>query len=176
MIDLQTIFSVLRDDPRFYNALTYLICGLLLLAWILVTLRAQPAKSRDFLALAAISVFSMLPTYHRPHDAKLLILTLPACAMLLAEGRAIGRVALVLNAAAIVITSDFPLAFLAQATRQLNLTTDSLKDQMLMILLGRPMPLVLLALAFFYLGVYAHRCLPATSMRLRRGHYLRDSC
>ena len=37
IIDLQTIFSVLRDDPHFYNPITYLICGPMLVAWVIVT-------------------------------------------------------------------------------------------------------------------------------------------
>ncbi len=66
----------------------------------------------------------MLPVYHRPHDAKLLLLTLPACAMLLAEGKLTGRIALLLNSAAIVLTSDLPLALLAKATDGFSQTNE----------------------------------------------------
>jgi hypothetical protein len=159
IIALQTVISVFRDDPSFYNLLTYLIFGLLLLVWMIVTLRARSSPSKHYLALAAISALSMLPVYHRPHDAKLLLLTLPACAMLLYEGNAIGRIALLLNSAAIMLTSDLPLAILAQATRGLSLSPEGLQTKMLAILLGRPMPLILLALGVFYLWVYMLRCL-----------------
>ncbi len=100
IIDLQTIFSIFRDDPRLYNPVTYLICGPLLIVWIFVTLRAKPTRSKDYFALAAIAALSMLPVYHRPYDAKLLLLTLPACAMVLAEGGPLGRIGLVLNSLA----------------------------------------------------------------------------
>ena len=83
------------------KTITYLIFGSLLLVWIAVTLRAPSTASKHYLALAAIAALSMLPVYHRPHDAKLLLLTLPACAMLLSEGKLTGRIAILLNSIAI---------------------------------------------------------------------------
>jgi len=77
VLDLQTVISVFRNDPRIYNPASYLICGLLLLAWIFVTVRSRPSRARVWLALAAISALSMLPVYHRQYDAKLLLLTVP---------------------------------------------------------------------------------------------------
>lgn len=159
MINLQTVVSIFRDDSHFYNPITYVVCGALFLVWIIITLRGRPCQSKDYLALAVVAALSMLPLYHRPHDAKLLILTLPACAMLIDEGGIIGRMALVLNSTAIILTSDFPLAFLAQATKGLNLSTNGVKAQLLMVILGRPMTLILLALGIFYLWVYMRRCL-----------------
>lgn len=157
MVDLQTVVSVFRNDPRIYNPITYAICGLLLLVWIIITVKSRSTSSKHYLALAVVAPLSMLPVYHRPHDAKLLLLTLPACAMLLSEGGMIGRVALFLNSAAIVITSDLPLALLAQLTKGLHLSTENLQSELLMVLLGRPMPMILLALGIFYLWVYARR-------------------
>ena len=156
IIALQTVISVFRDDPNFYNPLTYLVFGSLLLVWMIVTLRTRSAAPKHYLALAAIAALSMLPVYHRPHDAKLLLLTLPACAMLLHEGGAIGRIALLLNTAAIVLTSDLPLALLVQLTKGLHLSTDA-SSKVLTVLLARPMPLILLVLGAFYLWVYAWR-------------------
>ena len=156
IIALQTVISVFRDDPRLYNPVTYLIFGSLLLVWMIVSLQARSTSSKHYLALAAISALSMLPVYHRPHDAKLLLLTLPACAMLLHEGGAIGRIALLLNSAAIVLTSDLPLALLAQSTKGLHLSMEG-PAIIPAILLTRPMPLILLVLGTFYLWVYVRR-------------------
>ena len=156
IIALQTVISVFRDDPRLYNPVTYLIFGYLLLVWMIVSLQARSTSSKHYLALAAISALSMLPVYHRPHDAKLLLLTLPACAMLLHEGGAIGRIALLLNSAAIVLTSDLPLALLAQSTKDLHLSMEGAAI-IPAILLTRPMPLILLVLGTFYLWVYVRR-------------------
>ncbi len=157
IIDLQTVVSVFRNDPRIYNPITYATCGSLLLIWIVIAMRSRSTSSNHYLALAAVAAFSMLPVYHRPHDAKLLLLTLPACAMLLSEGGVIGRIALFLNSAAIVLTSDLPLALLAQLTKGLHLSTENLQAKLMTILLGRPMPMILLALGIFYLWVYARR-------------------
>ena len=99
----------------------------------------------------------MLPLYHRPHDAKLLVLTIPACAMLVAEGGGIGRIALFLNTAAVLFISDIPLAVLGLFTNRLHLTTEGLIGKAEAILLARPIPLVLLALSVFYLWVYIRR-------------------
>ena len=155
IIALQTVISVFRDDPRLYNTIAYLMFGSLLLLWMIVSLRARSTPAKHYLAIAAISALSMLPVYHRPHDAKLLMLTIPACAMLLHEGGAIGRIALLLNSAAIVLTSDLPLAFLVQLTKGLHLSTEGALAMILSILLTRPMPLILLVLGIFYLWVYA---------------------
>jgi hypothetical protein len=158
IIDLQTVVSVFCDNPRLYNLVTYAACGVLLLIWIVITMRSRATPTKHYLALAAIAALSMLPVYHRPHDAKLLLLTLPACAMLLNEGGAIGRVALLLNSAAFALTADLPLAMLAQLTKGMHLSTESVPAQILTAVLGRPMPLILLLLGVFYLGVYFRRC------------------
>jgi hypothetical protein len=71
IIDLQTVISVFRDDPRIYNPASYLICGTLLLVWSIRTLRSRFTQRRALLALAAIAALSMLPIYHRQYDAKL---------------------------------------------------------------------------------------------------------
>jgi len=72
-----------------------------------------------------------------------------ACAMLVAQGGGIGRIALFLNAAAILFISDIPLAVLALFTNRMHLTTDGLTGKAEVILLARPIPLVLLALSAF---------------------------
>jgi hypothetical protein len=159
IIDLQTIISVFHNDPGFYNAVTYGVFGLLLLVWIIITIRSHGKASGHYLALAAIAALSMLPVYHRPHDAKLLLLTLPACAMLIAQGGIIGRIAVVLNSAAIILTSDLPLGMFAQLTSGLHLSTENWQAKWKTVLLGRPMPLILLALGIFYLWVYARQSL-----------------
>jgi len=155
IIDLQTVFSVLRDDPRFYNIATYCVCGPLLLIWVFFVIRrGASTKGTNWLALAAISVLSLVPIYHRPYDAKLLLLTIPACAALRASGGLIGRLALLLTAAGIVATSDIPLAVGYVLTEDLHLSTDGLIGKIAAVLLTRFIPLVLLASGAFYLWMY----------------------
>jgi hypothetical protein len=100
---------------------------------------------------------TLLVTYHRPYDAKLLLLTVPACAMLWAEGRSIRWVALAVSTAAIVSTADIPLTILLAHTRNLHITTVGLPGELLTVVLTRPAPLVLLAMGLFYLWIYVRR-------------------
>jgi hypothetical protein len=157
IIDLQSILSLLRDDPRFYNPASYLICGALLLAWSLRTLRGRFSQPSATLALAAVAAFTLLATYHRTADAKLLLLTVPACAMLWAEGGPMRWIALLLNAAALILTGDIPLSILLHLTEKLSLSPAGLSKQILAVLLLRPIPLLLLLMGIFYLWLYLRR-------------------
>ena len=157
VIDLQSALSVFRDDPRIYNPVSYIVCGALLLVWSISTLRSRSSQSRAWFALAVIVPLSMLVTYHRPWDAKLLILTVPACAMLWAEGGAIARIALLLNGAAIVMTGDLPLTLLTIFTRNMQFSAEGVPGEILTVVLMRPVPLVLLAMGIFYLWIYVRR-------------------
>jgi hypothetical protein len=159
IIDLQTVFSVFRDDPHIYNLATYLVFGPLLLVWILVTLRSRFLQTRAWLALAAITALSMLPVYHRPYDAKLLLLTIPACAMLWTEGGLIRWLALAVNTAAIVLTADIPLVFFDALTKNIHPASTGLWGQIETVVLARPIPLILLVVGIFYLWIYVQRSL-----------------
>jgi hypothetical protein len=154
VIDLQSVISVFRDDPRVYNSISYLVCGTLVLLWVIATLRFRFSRARALLALASIVPLTMLITYHRPWDAKLLLLTVPACAMLWAEGGLIGWLAILLTCAGIVFTGDIPLALLGGVTESLGLSTVSLSGQILTVLSARPIPLILLLMGVFYLWIY----------------------
>ena len=99
----------------------------------------------------------MLATYHRPYDAKLLLLACPACAMLWAEGGLIGKFALLITGAAVTLTGDIPLAVVALFTKNVNVSTMDLSTKISEIPLLRPAPLVLLVMAIFYLWVYIGR-------------------
>jgi hypothetical protein len=157
LISMQTVFSVFWDSPNFYNPASYLIGGALLLVWLLAVLRSRPSPARAWLALAAIAALTMLPLYHRQHDTRLLLLTVPACAMLWVEGGPIGRLAFIVNAAGAVLTGDIPLFILAHFTKPLLASTQGLPGMILTVVLGRPAPLILLVMAIFYLWVYVER-------------------
>jgi hypothetical protein len=157
IINLQSVISTFRDDPHIYNPVSYMICGMLLLVWSARTLKSQFSQSRAWLALASVTAITMLVTYHRPYDAKLLLLAVPACAMLWAEGGPIGWVALLVTTAGIVSTGDIPLAILLILTKNLLISTAGLSGKMLTVVLMRPAPLILLAMGIFYLWVYVRR-------------------
>ena len=154
VINLQSTLSVFRDDPRFYNLVSYLICGPLLLAWAIRTLKTRNSQAKIWLALAALVPLAMLASYHRPYDAKLLLLVTPACALLWAEGRPIRLLALLLNAAGIIFTADVPLIILEVLNRHFQVSTAELSGKLITVTLLRPTPLVLLLMGAFNLWVY----------------------
>jgi hypothetical protein len=158
VISLQAVISVFRDDPRIYNLVSYSVCVFLLLIWGVVTLRSRPSPARTWLALAAIAALTMLPVYHRQYDAKLLLLSVPACAMLWAEGGRIGRLALVVTSAGFLVTADLPWAIVLGLISKLHLPATALARQMLIAAQVFPAPLILLLMGIFYLWVYVRRC------------------
>jgi hypothetical protein len=150
IVSLQAMLSVIRDDARFYNSLTYAVCGVLLLLWCVRTLRVGFSPRTAWFALAAMAPLAMLPFYHRTYDARLLLLGVPACAALWMErgtaGRAgIGHSALWLTLAAILLTGDIFWVVFFQIT---HYSRTSLVFGMI------PAPLALLAAGIFYLFVY----------------------
>jgi hypothetical protein len=154
LIDLQTVVSVFKDDPHFYNPIVYAICGLLLMVWAGVTLREHGSPTMLWYAMAAVAPLTLLVSYHRPYDAKLLLLAIPACAMLWAQGGTVRRVAVWITSLAVILTGDIPLAILSLFSRNLNVLEMSFGRKLSSILLIRPAPLGLLALAVFNLWTY----------------------
>jgi hypothetical protein len=157
VIDLQSVVAVFRDDPLIYNSVSFIVCGALLLTGAIRTLRSRFSQQGTLLALAAIAPLTMLIIYHRPFDAKLLLLAVPACAMLWAEGGRTGRLALLVTATGIVATSDLLLLIFLAFTRNIPLSTAGLSGQLLTVALARPVPLILLAMSVFYLWIYLRR-------------------
>ena len=158
LVDLQAVFSFFRDQPRIYNSAAYIVCAPLLLVWAFVTLRSRPSPARARLALAAIVPLSLLPVYHHLYDAKLLLLTVPACAVLWAGGGLVGRLALLVNAAAFVLTGDLLWSVFYAFITTLRLPAAGLSGRMLTAAQLFPAPLILLVMAIFYLWIYARRC------------------
>lgn len=154
VISLQNTISIFKDEPGVYNALSYLIGGGLILAWAVAVLRKRSTWEGALLALAVVSILTMLPAYHHPYDAKLLVLTVPACATLWAKRGARRWVALAMTAAAILVTSDVPIVVVTQMTKSIPTSVSTLGGQLTLLMLN-PAPLVLLAAGCFYLWVYA---------------------
>jgi hypothetical protein len=157
MMNLQTAVSVLVDDPRIYNPVTYLLCVPLLLIWMYTALqtRASPASAK--LALAAIAALSMLPIYHRQHDTRLLLLVFPAFAMLWEEGGITAWLALLVTGLGTVFTSNITVQLLATYTAGMRASVAGFPGKIMTILLCRPAPLVLLAMGILFLWTYVRR-------------------
>jgi hypothetical protein len=157
VISLQSAFSLFRDDPRFYNFASYLVCGSLLFAGAIRVLKSRFSKENAWFALAAIAALSMLPVYHRGYDAKLLLLTVPACSYLWAMGARLKWLAGLLTTSALLCTSDVPAAILLVTMNSLKVGIAGLWGKVFTVVLFHPAPLVLLATGVFYLWIYFRR-------------------
>lgn len=154
VIDLQAAISVFRNDPPMYNAVTYVVCGALLLVWAVRTMRWRPSRSHAWFGLAAAAALTMLITYHRQWDAKLAMLAIVPCCRLWAARGMRGRIAFVVTAAAIFFTADLPLVFGSALYDTYRLRNTGFGGHLLTLLLLRPASIALLAMAAFYLWVY----------------------
>ncbi|MGA9670667.1 MAG: glycosyltransferase family 87 protein [Terracidiphilus sp.] len=158
LVSLQAIFGVFWDDPRIYNMASYLAFLPLLLVWAFFTLKSPRSQSTTWLAIAAIAAFSMLPVYHRQQDTKLLLLTVPACAMLWSEGGLTARLALVVNSAGFLLTGDIPWAVFLGLIDKLHVPTAGFGGKILIGVQVFSVPVILLVVGSFYLWVYVRRC------------------
>jgi hypothetical protein len=156
VISLQAAVSVFHDDPGFYNPVTYLLCGPMLAFWMLKTLRIRPTEELAWIALAPIAALSMLPIYHRIYDAKLLLVAIPACALLWREGSRQSRVTVGVTALGIAITGGMPWAIFLFLLHRGRLPAWLSSYTVATILQVFPVPVVLLILTILALGAY-HR-------------------
>ncbi len=159
VIDLQSAISVLWNTPKIYDLVTYLVCGAFLLIWILRTVKLRGSRAHVWLGLAAVMAPTFLITYHRGQDAKLLLLAVPACAMLWSKRGETGRrltgwMALVLTTLAVVFTADLPLTAWVMLRPYLPISMGGMVGKVLAMIFLEPTPLVLLAMGVFYLWVY----------------------
>jgi hypothetical protein len=157
VINLQTVVSEINADPRVYNSVSYLVAGVLVGLWAIAVLRSKSSPKRDLLALAAIAALSMIFGFHRQHDAKLLLLTFPAFAMLWSEGGIIGWSALGLTGGGILLNGDLTSFLRIVYTKNLLAHATGVTGTALTIFLARPIPLLLTATGIFYLWVYWRR-------------------
>ena len=154
IISLQTVFSFIYDNPAFYNWASYSICGLLFIVWMIKMNRTPASPASAWLALAPVSALSMLPVYHRLDDAKMLFLVIPACAMLWKRGQPLGRLAVIVTTAQILLTCAIPWALFFSLIKRLPAPSSNLGRQVLIAAQVMPAPLILLVVAVFYLWVF----------------------
>jgi len=154
LVNLQAVLSFFRDDASFYQPATYVICGVLLLIWAWVTLRRPPTPGNAWISLASVSALSVLPFYHHVHDAKLILLALPAAVLLWSEGKRIGRAAVFITALAFVCTGDLVWTVALLVLRHMQPPSSWLGAEIYLASQVFPAPLAVLFLGVFYLWVY----------------------
>ncbi|MGC8550193.1 MAG: hypothetical protein ACP5M4_10885 [Acidobacteriaceae bacterium] len=146
-LNLQAIFSVIRDDPRFYGPISYGISGLLLLPWIVKSARRTASRRAVYVALATGAALTMLPVYHRIYDWRLLLLMFPAVSLLWAQRDRHRWVAM----GSLLVVTGVSVNHFTTFLRRLQVHT--LPGPLWMQMAGRPYCLLALAVAVVWLWV-----------------------
>lgn len=167
IIGLQAVVSVFRDSAPFYNSVSVLFCGLLLIIWAVTLLKSDSSPRLAWVSLAALVPLSLLVTYHRAYDARLLLLCIPTCALLWAKRDATAKIALALTVVAFVFTGEVPLAFLNPLLMRLHMDTSNSLGKLETVLLMRSAVLSLLAMCLFYLWIFLREYRAASAMELQ---------
>lgn len=149
ILDLQSAFSVFLESPRSYNLASFLVMCPLLAAWMWFVIRRRPTGEKMWLGLAAVSFLTLLPVYHRPYDAKLLLLCVPACAYLWRKSEPLRKLAPGFTLVAVLLTSDIPRGIIIALFDNLSGISSSPVDKILFLSLATPA--VLLGTGCFYL-------------------------
>jgi len=165
VIDLQSAITVFSSNPKIYNLVSYAICGAFLVVWTVRTVKLRSSRAHAWLGLAAVMAPTILITYHRSQDAKLLLLAIPACAMLWSKRGVIGWLAMVLTSLSIVFTADIPLTIWVMLRPYMPVGMSGTLGRILAVIFLVPTPLILLAMGILYLWAYvksdAVLCAPA---------------
>jgi hypothetical protein len=155
ILDLQSAVAAFWPDPKVYNAVSYAFCGVLLLVGAAATLARRMTAEQVWLGLTAIAPLTLLVVYHRPYDARLLMIAIPGCALLARRGGWIAKTSVALTLSAIVFTGDLTAAFLMTTPQHLHLAPTTLGDRVLILVLTRAGVLALTAMSLFHVLVYA---------------------
>ena len=130
-----------------FNAAAYAIFLIFFGALIMVVLRVNAGREFQFLALAAVSVLSLTPVYHRFYDTRLLLLTIPAVLIVFQRRRFLGALIAFLTLLAVISLQYRVQVFLLQHAEWQTV----LEHKFLFILLLRQQNLELLMLFWLYL-------------------------
>jgi hypothetical protein len=95
--NLQVLTSIFFPDARRFNLAAYAVFMTLLAAWTVAVLRAHASMEMHLIALAALSVLSLTPVYHRSYDTRLLLVTVPGVLIVFQKRRILGAAIAVLT-------------------------------------------------------------------------------
>lgn len=151
--DLQAIISFFADDPSVYNPVSYAIGFGILAALVFAIRRARLTVERLWIGLAATSALTLLPLYHRLYDAKILILTIPACSALWAAGGRLAKTTLLVEVIGLFVTADMPWAFFRALISHFQGSTIGTSRMVLIAVLSFPVSLALLLMCCFYTAI-----------------------
>jgi hypothetical protein len=101
-INLQSLTSIFFAEAGTFNLVAYAVFLGLVAMWILVIPWSSMSPEMQLLALAALSILSLMPVYHRFYDTRLLLLTLPAVIAVFQRRRFLGALIAVLTVLAVI--------------------------------------------------------------------------
>jgi Glycosyltransferase family 87 len=154
-LNLQSLTSIFFPEAQTFNAVAYSVFLALLALGILVLLRSSASRETHFISLAALSVLSLMPVYHRFYDTRLLLLSIPAIGIIFQKRRVLGAlIALLTLLATVSVQYRIQILLLQQAKWQ-----SILANKFQFILLLRQQNLELLILFCLYLvAMFTLRC------------------
>lgn len=145
-VNLQTVTSVFLLDAKAFNDAAYGIFLALLIVWLLVMIKADSSTADHWIAIAALTVLTLLPVYHRFYDTRMLLISVLAFPVIFQRNRILGVAMTVLTALAVVsIQNRLQLFFLHRGELQ-----NILQHRLLFLVLLRQQTLELLLLFFGY--------------------------
>jgi hypothetical protein len=151
--NLQSVFSLIRDEPRFYNTMSFATVALLLGILVILMIRFKASADSRWLLIASFTALTLLPVYHRQYDSKLLILTIPACALLWSRNNRLGRIGLLVTGLGLLMASDLAWAIYITLTADLRLSP--FWSQLYYLSRAIPVPCAIMLVAIFYAVAFA---------------------
>jgi hypothetical protein len=146
-LNLQSLTSIFFPEARTFNAVAYSVFLALLALGILVALRTSASRETHFISLAALSVLSLMPVYHRFYDTRLLLLSIPAIGIVFQKRRLLGALIAVVTLLATISVQYRIQVFLLQQAKFQNV----LANKFLFVVLLRQQNLEMLTLFCLYL-------------------------
>ena len=156
IVDLRTPFALIHNDPAFYTHMALAVSLCFLLLWLYPAIKLRPSREKDWIALASITCFSLLPIYHRNPDTKMLLLAYPAIALLLERTRWLGAIAAAVGFFLAIISGRFFIFHFHKIPPLMNLLHKTIFRPVPQLVLDRPEPITfLLSAVFFLIVLYA---------------------
>lgn len=146
-LNLQTLTSIFFPEAHTFNIVAYCVFLALLGLGIFVALRTSASRETHFISLAALSVLTLMPVYHRFYDTRLLLLSVPAVGVIFQRRRLLGVLIALLTLLATISVQYRTQIFLLQHAKWQKV----LANKILFILLLRQQNLELLVLFCLYL-------------------------
>lgn len=154
VINIQALINSISDSTKIYSFMSLGFIGVLVCFWIWATLKSGSFVSNEWLALASMSAIAMLPIYHRLYDAKVIMLSIPACSILWMRRGIVGWMSLIFTGSTIALTADLPNILLSAFAKNPNIIANGWEGKIETVVLYHSATIALMVMGLFYLVVY----------------------